>query len=46
MPVDPDHDLKAAYLNFGIDLMAHNGEGSWTLSMPGRFVLDRAHARP
>ena len=36
----PD-DLKAVYLSFGIDLAAHNGEGSWTLPMPGRFVVDR-----
>ena len=37
----PD-DLKAVYLDFGIDLATHNGEGSWTLPMPGRFVVDRA----
>ena len=37
----PD-DLKAVYLDFGIDLAAHNGESSWTLPMPGRFVVDRA----
>jgi peroxiredoxin len=30
----PD-DLKAVYLSFG------NGESSWTLPMPGRFVVDR-----
>ena len=36
----PD-DLKAVYLGFGIDLVAHNGDGSWTLPMPGRFVIDR-----
>jgi len=36
----PD-DLKAVYLSFGIDLAAHNREGSWTLPMPGRFVIDR-----
>jgi peroxiredoxin len=35
-------DLRAVYLDFGIDLAAHNGEGSWTLPMPGRFVVDRA----
>jgi peroxiredoxin len=34
-------DLKAIYLSFGIDLAAHNGEGSWMLPMPGRFVIDR-----
>ena len=35
----PD-DLKQVYLSFGIDLAVHNGEDSWTLSMPGRFVID------
>ena len=36
----PD-DLKAIYLGFGIDLGVRNGEASWTLPMPGRFVVDR-----
>ena len=36
----PD-DLKGVYLNFGNDLAVRNGEGSWTLPMPGRFVIDR-----
>ena len=36
----PD-DLKAVYLSFGNDLGVRNGEGSWTLPMPGRFVIDR-----
>ena len=36
----PD-DLKAVYLSFGIDLPVRNGEPSWTLPMPGRFVVDR-----
>jgi peroxiredoxin len=35
----PD-DLKQAYLSFGIDLAARNGEDSWTLPMPGRFVIN------
>jgi peroxiredoxin len=35
----PD-DLKAVYLGFGIDLAVRNGEVSWTLPMPGRFVVD------
>jgi peroxiredoxin len=34
----PD-DLKAVYLSFGNDLAVRNGEGSWTLPMPGRFVI-------
>ena len=36
----PD-DLKAVYLSFGNDLAVRNGEGSWTLPIPGRFVIDR-----
>ena len=36
----PD-DLKAVYLGFGIDLPVRSGEPSWTLPMPGRFVVDR-----
>ena len=36
----PD-DLKAVYLSFGLDLAVHNGEDSWTLPMPGRFVIDQ-----
>jgi peroxiredoxin len=35
----PD-DLKEVYLSFGNDLAIRNGEGSWTLPMPGRFVID------
>ena len=37
----PD-DLKGVYLSFGNDLVVRNGESSWTLPMPGRFVIDRA----
>jgi peroxiredoxin len=37
----PD-DLKAVYLSFGNDLAIRNGEASWALPMPGRFVIDRA----
>jgi peroxiredoxin len=33
-------DLKEVYLGFNIDLARHNGEDSWTLPMPGRFVID------
>jgi peroxiredoxin len=33
-------DLKQVYLSFGNDLAARNGEDSWTLAMPGRFVID------
>lgn len=35
----PD-DLKQVYLSFGNDLAVRNGEGSWTLPMAGRFVID------
>jgi len=35
----PD-DLKQVYLGFGNDLAKRNGEDSWTLPMPGRFVVD------
>jgi peroxiredoxin len=32
-------DLKQVYLSFGNDLAVRNGEDSWTLPMPGRFVI-------
>jgi peroxiredoxin len=35
----PD-DLREVYKSFGVDLPVHNGEDSWTLPMPGRFVTD------
>ena len=35
----PD-DLKELYLKFGIDLEASNGEASWTLPVPGAYVID------
>ncbi|MCB1749164.1 MAG: redoxin domain-containing protein [Gammaproteobacteria bacterium] len=31
--------LRAIYSAFGIDLPKCNGEGSWTLPMPGRIVV-------
>jgi len=34
-------DLKNLYLQFGIDVAKHNGDDSWTLPMPGRFIIDR-----
>ena len=36
----PD-DLRRVYLKFGIDLAQANGDDSWTLPMPARFVIDR-----
>lgn len=35
----PD-DLIAVYKGFGVDLAVHNGEPSWTLPMPARYVID------
>jgi peroxiredoxin len=37
----PD-DLREIYGKFNIDLPAINGDGTWTLPMPARFVIDRA----
>jgi peroxiredoxin len=36
----PD-DLKALYLQFGIDLPKYNGDASWTLPMPARLIIDQ-----
>jgi len=33
-------DLKQLYLRFEIDLEASNGEASWTLPVPGTYVID------
>lgn len=35
----PD-EVREIYAGFGIDLPKHNGDDSWTLPMPGRFVID------
>jgi len=35
----PD-DLKRIYLDFGINLEESNGEASWTLPVPGTYVMD------
>jgi peroxiredoxin len=37
--VVPD-DLKAVYLGFGNDLAQRNGDASWQLPVPARFVID------
>ena len=34
-------DLRAIYLKFGIDLAQGNGDGTWRLPIPARFVIDR-----
>ena len=36
----PD-DLSELYSSFGIDLVRFNGNDSWALPMPGRFILDQ-----
>lgn len=36
----PD-DLRQLYRTFGIDLEKANGDASWTLPMPARYVVDR-----
>ena len=36
----PDN-LAALYSQFGIDLVRFNGNDSWSLPMPARFVLDQ-----
>ena len=33
-------ELKKLYLQFGIDIAKHNGDDSWTLPMPARFIID------
>ena len=37
----PD-DLSALYLKFGINVPEHNGDDSWTLPMPARYIIDQA----
>jgi peroxiredoxin len=32
--------MKALYQQFGVDLAASNGEDSWTLPVPGTYVID------
>lgn len=35
-------DLKRVYKKFGIDLVRFDGDDSWTLPMPGRFIIDES----
>ncbi len=35
-------DLREVYGKFGLDLSRYNGDDSWTLPMPARFVIDSA----
>lgn len=32
-------DLKALYQQFGINLAEANGEASWTLALPARYII-------
>jgi peroxiredoxin len=34
-------DLQAIYTKFGIDLPKGNGDGTWRLPIPARFVIDQ-----
>ena len=33
-------DLKKIYIKFGIDLEKFNGDDSWTLPIPARYIID------
>jgi peroxiredoxin len=33
-------DLRELYADFGIDLERFNGDNSWSLPIPARFILD------
>jgi peroxiredoxin len=33
--------LREIYRGFPLDLASYNGDASWTLPMPARFVIDR-----
>jgi len=37
-------DLREIYGKFGIDLKKYDGDESWTLPMPARFVIDLSGA--
>jgi peroxiredoxin len=34
-------DAQKIYLGFGLDLAESNGESSWTLPIPGTYVIDQ-----
>lgn len=36
----PDY-LRETYKGFGIDLETTNGDDSWTLPLPARYIIDR-----
>jgi len=35
------NDLQQVYKGFGIDLERFNGDSTWTLAMPGRFIVNQ-----
>jgi peroxiredoxin len=35
-------DLKQVYLQLGINLEEYNGDASWRLPMPSRYIIDQA----
>jgi peroxiredoxin len=35
-------DMRQVYLEFGLDIPRYNGDESWRLPMPARFVVDQA----
>lgn len=34
--------LQNVYQGFGVDLSVYNGDDSWTLPMPARFIIDES----
>jgi peroxiredoxin len=34
-------ELQKLYLSFGIDLPRYNGDDSWQLPMPARYLIDQ-----
>lgn len=34
-------EVRKVYLQFGLDVPRHNGDDSWTLPMPARYIIDR-----
>ena len=34
-------DLRQLYLKFGIDLVKFNGDETWTLPIPARYIVDQ-----
>ncbi len=34
-------DMRAQYRSLGFDLETYNGDGSWTLPLPARYIISR-----